>query len=165
MASINFNTELGKQTNLTTNDFTFKDIHFDVAQAKRGISNDPHRAIRSVLGKDIRADIDEAAIANSIFNILNTRPGQRFLIPQFGCNLLGYIGRPVTTITALEIGQTIYNAIRLWEPRVTIDNVNVVPKPNDAEYDVTIKISIPTFKRRDIRILAILTSQGILKSK
>jgi phage baseplate assembly protein W len=163
MASINFNTELGKQTNLNTNAYTFKDLHFDVAQSKHGISN--NRTIKSVLGKDIMADIDEAAITNSIFNILNTRQGQRFLIPQFGCNLLGYIGRPITTITAQEIGQTIYNAIRLWEPRVTIDNVLVVAKPNDAEYDITIKVSIPTFKRRDIRILATLTNQGILKSK
>lgn len=162
MSSINLK-ELAKVSNLISNQFTYKDIHFDLVQTERFISNSNN--IRAIKGKDLQDDTDEAAIRNSIFNILNTRPGQRFLVPQFGCNLLGYVGRPITDQTGQEIGRTIYNAIRVWEPRITIDDVLVVGKPSDNEYDITVTVTIPSLKRTDIKIIGTLTKQGILESK
>ena len=114
MASIKL-TELSKKTTLTNNDYTYTDMHFDIMQSNRGISND--RVYKSINGKDIVVDYDEYAIRNSLTNILNTRAGQRFLIPTFGCNLLRYVGMPVTTSTGNMIGTEIDNAITKWEPR------------------------------------------------
>jgi phage baseplate assembly protein W len=160
MASINLK-ELSNPSNSDKKGYTYKDIKLDLVQTDRFISNT--KSVRSIKNKDLQDSLDEAAISNSIFNILKTRPGQRFLIPQFGCNLLGYVGRPITDRTGSQIGQTIYDAIRLWEPRVTIDKVYVNGKTEEHEYDITIFITIPSLKKTDIKLIGTLTSNGILE--
>ena len=160
MASIKL-TELSKKTTLTNNDYTYTDMHFDIMQSNRGISND--RVYKSINGKDIVVDYDEYAIRNSLTNILNTRAGQRFLIPTFGCNLLRYVGMPVTTSTGNMIGTEIDNAITKWEPRVTVDQIIIESKPDENEYDVTVYITIPALKKTGIQLIGIYTSQGILQ--
>jgi phage baseplate assembly protein W len=155
--------EFGKKTSVTNKKYTFIDLYLDIKQTDTSISN--NNTIRTINGKDIEISPDEAAIANSIFNILNTRPGQRFLIPTFGCNLYGYIGLPVTDSIGRQIGQTVYNAIRIWEPRVTIDDVLVVGKPDQNEYDITLTVTIPTLKKKDIKLIGTLTSNGILEAR
>ena len=160
MASIKLS-ELSKKTNLQNpQGYTYIDLHFDVRQSNVGIAaNNIHKTIN---GKDIVTDPDEAAIRNSLTNILNTRPGERFLIPKFGCNLLRYIGMPVNTSTGQMIGEEINRAITDWEPRVTIDKIIVISKEDDNEYDISINITIPNLKKRDIQIIGKFTSTGIL---
>ena len=158
MASINLK-ELSKNPNIVDKPYTYVDLHLDIQEINKGIGG----AVM-IKGKDIRVSYDYEAIRNSIFNILNTRPMQRILLPEFGCNLLGYVGRPVTERTATEIGRTIYNAIRIYEPRVTIDNVLVVALPDLNEYDITITITIPELKKKNLQIIATLTKFGILES-
>jgi len=155
--------EFSKKTSTTNRRFTYIDLYLDIMQVDISVSN--NNTIRSINGKDIEISPDEAAIANSIFNILNTRQGQRFLVPTFGCNLQGYVGLPITDTTGRQIGQTIYNAIKIWEPRVTIDDVLVVGKPDQNEYDITLTITIPTLKKKDIQLIGVLTSNGILEAR
>lgn len=162
MGSVNL-TELAKLTNIKKSQYTYTDLHLDIVQVDRSISN--NRTIRSIKGKDIEIDPDEAAIRNSIFNILSTRPGQRFLIPTFGCNLLGFIGQPVTDITGQQIGRTIYQAIKVWEPRVKILDVLVLGYPDLHEYQITITLEIPSLKKTDIKLISTLTNAGILESR
>jgi len=161
MASIVLKELKNTATANNVNKYTYIDLHLDIAQKNIGISS--NNKYQSINGKDITIDPDELAIRNSIFNILNTRPGQRFLIPTFGCNLLYYIGMPVTTITGNMIGHAVKEAITKWEPRVRIDRILIESKPDENEYDVTINISIPALKKRDINIIGSLTSQGILE--
>lgn len=162
MASINLK-ELSKQTNLSkSNGYTYIDLHFDIAQQNRVISN--NRSIQSINGKDIQIDFDEGAIRNSILNILNTRQGERMLLPTFGCNLLEFIALPVSTTTGQMIGNVIYNSIKIWEPRVTIDKVLVVSNPDEHEYDITVNFTIPALKKRDVNLIATFTSNGTLES-
>ena len=143
-------------------DYTYKDINLDIQQVEQFISD--NRAIQTIKHKDIADSKDVAAIINSIFNILNTRPGQRFLIPKFGCNLLGFVGQPITESTGNQLGQIIYNAIRNWEPRVRIDNILVDGRPDDNEYDITFTITIPSLKRTDIKLISVFTKNGILEA-
>ncbi len=159
MSSISLK-ELAKVSG-SSSDFTYKDLHFDLIQNEKFIST----TRRSVKAKDISDSIDEAAIANSIFNILNTRIGQRFLVPTFGCNLLAFVGRPVTEYTGREIGRTLYDAIRIWEPRVTIDDVLVVAKADEHEYDITVTVTIPSLKKTDVKLVGVLTSSGIIEAR
>jgi phage baseplate assembly protein W len=160
MASIILKELKKPQSTSNVEQFTYADIHLDIIQQNRSISNNNSK--NSINGKDIVADNDEAAIRNSITNILNTRQGQRFLIPTFGCNLLKYIGMPVSTTIGKMIGTEIQNAITKWEPRVRIDQITVVSKPDENEYDITVNIAIPALKKRDINIIGTFTSQGIL---
>lgn len=154
-----------KNTVKSETGYTYTDIHLDIdEQVYNNFGNKiPH-------GKDIRVSYDEEAIKNSIINIFNTVPGERFLIPEFGSNLKQYLFQPVTKFTADAIGNHVLNAIRKWEPRVLVDFVNVIGKPagsvtttdlgnysqvikkylqipvTDDEYIITIIIIIPELK-------------------
>lgn len=155
--------ELSKKTNLSNSPYTYIDLKFDLEPVNINISN--NNTFRSINGKDLEISPDEAAISNSIFNILNTRPGQRFLLPTFGCDLMGFVGQTITDRTGEQIGRTIYNSIRVWESRVTVDDILVVGKPSQNEYDITITVTIPSLKKTDIKLIGVLTSSGILESR
>ena len=150
MGSINLK-ELAQDKNIKYNSYIYSDLHFDLRQTQRNVSNTNN--IKAIKGKDIEISTNLAAIQNSIFNILKTRQGQRFLLPNFGCNLLGLVGQPVTTTNGKQIGSLIYNALRVWEPRIKVDDVLVVGKPDLNEYDITITITIPSLKQTDIKVI------------
>ena len=158
MASIQLK-DLSNNTKLENKPYTYVDLHLDIQQINKGIGG-----ATMIKGKDIQVSYDYEAIRNSIFNILNTRPMQRILLPEFGCNLLGYVGRPVTVRAAEEIGRVIYNSIRIYEPRVVIDDILVVAKPDQNEYDVTITVTLPDLKKKNLKIIGTLTKFGILES-
>jgi len=122
--------------------YTYVDLHLDIEEQKvpTRLTND------RIQGKDIRVDFDVDAIKNSLNNIFNTVPGERFLIPTFGANLRRYLFEPVTKLTAQQIGAEIVRAVESWEPRVTVNRVSVIGKPEKHEYDVTIIITINAFK-------------------
>lgn len=176
MGSINFK---GLQkTQLDQTDFTYVDIHLDIAE--NNVLN--QFGTINPKGKDIKVDFDENAIKNSLKNILATIPGERFLIPEFGTNLKQYLFSPVTQSTAKSIGETILRSIETWEPRVTVEHVKVIGKPFGSitskdsgryglkergsmstlkgdEYHVTIIISIPALKIKT-EFTGILTEDG-----
>ena len=63
--------------------FFYKDLSLDISQTKiiqPGFKD-------SVPGTDIQASFDTKAIINSLTNLFNTLPGQRFLFPEYGLDL------------------------------------------------------------------------------
>lgn len=122
-------------------DFYFKDLHFDIE------GDGPYSAIlhKKTVGNDIKVDYDESAIRNSLRNLFNTRPGQRFLFPTYGLDLSMYVFEPVTESLGKVIGNKIATCIKTFEPRVKLQQCNVVAKPDDNEYDITVIVEIPIF--------------------
>jgi uncharacterized protein len=98
-----------------------------------------------ISGNDIRVDYDESAIKNSLINLFNTKPGQRFLFPTYGLDLNQYLFEAITTSNARTIGTNIVNSIEKYEPRVKVINVNVSPDEESNLYNITIAIQIPIF--------------------
>jgi len=158
--------------------YTYTDIHLDIKEQQYKKSGN---FIQN--GKDIQVSYDELAIKNSLINIFNTVPGERFLVPEFGSNLKQYLFEPVTKFTADRIGNHIFNAVKKWEPRVLVDYINVVGKPagsvtttdlgnfspaiqkylktpiNDDEYVISVIIIIPKLKlKTDLE--GVLTENG-----
>lgn len=162
MASINF-TEFKKPTNSSaaSSPYLYVDINFDLA-----LDKNPYTLKGSDINKnrDLKISSDFAAIANSIFNILNTSPGERILLPQFGTNLKGELFEPVTQPRAAMIGRIIVQAIEKWEPRVIIQNVNVVGYKDDQTYAVEIRYSVPSLNNRQNTISTILSQEGFIES-
>lgn len=155
-------------------DYTYVDLNLDVEESTIDVTTGLNTSRR-----DIKVSYDEEAIKNSLKNIFNTRPGERFLIPTFGCNLWGYLFQPVTQMVAKQIGNTILDAIEKWEPRVNVENITVVGRPfgtiaskdrgnfdiktalpnTENEYSVTVLVSIPALRRRT-KLEGILTEGG-----
>jgi phage baseplate assembly protein W len=123
---------------------TYVDLHLDIEESTvpTTLTND------RIQGKDIRVDYDVDAIVNSLNNIFKTVPGERFLVPTFGANLRKYLFEPVSTSIGNRIGAEILRAIEKWEPRVTVDRIEVIGDPDNHQYEVTIIITINAFKQQ-----------------
>lgn len=120
-------------------DYYYKDFHLDFAK-----SGDYSTVLQQkVEGNDLQVDYDEAAIKNSLRNLFNTKPGQRFLFPLYGLDLNQFLFEGVSETNGQMIGEKIVRSIELYEPRVRLRQCNVVAKPDDNEYDITIIVEIP----------------------
>lgn len=66
-------------------------------------------------------------IRQSVATILDTEPGERIMLPSFGCGLRRYLMQPNTLTTRTLMQEDITTALSLWEPRITLVNVAVTP--------------------------------------
>lgn len=119
--------------------YAFKDLHLDFVK-----SGEYNSTLREYIeGNDIKVDYDVNAITNSLKNLFNTRPGQRFLFPLYGLDLYHFLFEPVTKQNGRTIGEKIVDSINTFEPRVKITRCDVVTNPEENQYDITILIYIP----------------------
>ncbi len=66
-------------------------------------------------------------IRQSVATILDTEPGERIMLPAFGCGLRRYLMEPNTLATRTRWPEDITAALQLWEPRIRLTNVAVTP--------------------------------------
>lgn len=64
-------------------------------------------------------------IEQSIRIILGTRPGERVMRPTFGCRAHELIFEPISAATATLMQEYVYDALRMWEPRIEVADVNI----------------------------------------
>lgn len=122
--------------------YVFKDLALDLSQTK---IQAPGLQIPTP-GTDIKASFDLEAISNSLTNLFNTSRGQRFLFPEYGLNLRQFIFSPITAENGRIIGRIIFDGIRRYEPRVIVEQVNVVAVPDDNTYEISIAIQLPVIQ-------------------
>jgi uncharacterized protein len=124
-----------------TNQYVYKDLYLDITQ-----NQTTYPGLNSPVSKeDIKVSYDDQAISNSLTNLFNTLPGQRFLFPEYGLNLKQYLFEQVTEYNAQLIGRAIFDTIKLYESRVTPLNVNVIADPDNNLYIITITVLIPIY--------------------
>lgn len=68
---------------------------------------------------------DEADIAESIFILLSTTPGERTMNPDYGCDLQSQVFQSVNNTMKTNIKDIISKAILFFEPRVRLREVRV----------------------------------------
>lgn len=126
--------------NFTEKTYIYKDLALDLALFKL----DSPGVYLPVPGTDIKASFDLAAIRNSLQNLFNTKPGQRFLFPEYGLNLQQFLFQPITQANGNVIGNLIFSTININEPRVSVKNVQVILDPDNNQYTINILIEIPS---------------------
>lgn len=95
----------------------------------RGISFPPR------VGNDGRIAWSEGEtnVREAIQVILMTEQRERLMLPEFGGNLGPFLFEPNTVTTRHLIKDRIAKALSLWEPRITVETVNVEPDPQDGQ--------------------------------
>jgi phage baseplate assembly protein W len=67
----------------------------------------------------------EADIVESLSILLETRPGERVMQPAYGCRLQDLVFEPMNGETRAAIRLAIQQAIMFFEPRITLQTVDV----------------------------------------
>ena len=106
----------------------FKDI---------SLSFDPHP-----ITNDLPVLKNEAAIRRSVRNIVQTIPTEKFFNPIFGSDVRGSLFEFVDFGTASVISDQIQISIENFEPRVDNLQVEVSPRPDQNEFEVTVVFDI-----------------------
>ena len=75
----------------------------------------------------------ELNVRESIQVILLTERRERLMLPEFGGGLSGYLFEPNTVTTRRLIKDRIQRALEQWEPRISVESVDVEPDPQDPE--------------------------------
>ena len=134
--------------------FSYADLKLDI-DLNSHIPSTPVGVSKNAV--DFRLSYDENAIFNSIRNIFNTKKGQKILNPTFGLDLEVFLFDNISRENADIIGKTIYEELPIYEPRITVDSVNVIAKPDDNEYEISITVIIPSLDNKAASTTGILT--------
>lgn len=81
--------------------------------------------------KEIALSRDEQDIAEAIWIILSTAPGERLMHLDFGCGIYNYVFAPNNTRTAGLVRFHVEEALKRWEPRINLLEVMVEPDQDD----------------------------------
>jgi phage baseplate assembly protein W len=87
---------------------------------------------------DVGIKKDNAAIIQSVLNILRTNHGERPFNWNFGANLRAYLFENMSNITAANMSTSINTALKNWEPRLEILNTNIQAKADENEVFITV---------------------------
>jgi len=86
--------------------------------------------------KDVSRKVNENAIATAIRNLLLTSHYERPFNPDLGSNLKKFLFEPIDNVTTSLIQDSIFETIKNYEPRVTIEEVVAAPNYDLQRYDV-----------------------------
>jgi len=106
----------------------FKDI---------SLSFEPHPVT-----KDLPILVNERAISRAVRNLVETIPTERFFNPLLGSDVRRSLFEFVDYGTASVIEDQIKTTITNYEVRVDNVNVEVEPRPDDNQFEVTVTFDI-----------------------
>ena len=72
----------------------------------------------------IKMSSDDEDIAESIYILLTTIPGERIMNPEYGCDLHSQVFRNIDPNTLTTIEDLIATAILYFEPRIRLEKVS-----------------------------------------
>ena len=87
---------------------------------------------------DVGIKKDNAAVIQSVLNILRTNNGERPFNYNFGANLRSYLFENMTRITAASMASSINVALKNYEPRIEVLNTNIQARPDSNEVFITV---------------------------
>jgi phage baseplate assembly protein W len=99
--------------------------HPDLGDGLGGLSVGPNGRIELVR--------DAEAIRQSLMLLLSTRPGERVMRPDYGCDLWRLVFSPNDDTTAGLAIHYVRRAVERWEPRVEILSLDATRHPDGPE--------------------------------
>jgi len=92
--------------------------------------------------KDIYAVKNEAAITQSIRNLVQTRFGERLMQPTVGSDVYSMLFEPLDVFSSMELQSKILTTIQNYEKRVDVQEVKVAIMDNEDAAVVTVTYRI-----------------------
>ena len=86
-------------------------------------------------------DADE--VRGNLMHLLLTNKGERFMMPEFGTDLIKYIYEPMNSKTLTDLKLEINDTIKKYIPNLQLDDIVVEPMESN-EYAVLVTIKYTT---------------------
>lgn len=147
------NSPTTKVSEETFDNVVYSDLHLDLTMNSSG-----NIQSKAFISNDIKVDINENAIKNSIKNCIYTKKGEKVLDPDFGMNLEVYLFEPLSESIADSIGRKLLSELSQQEPRINILKIIVNVNYNDNSYGIMVFYEIPKINKK-------FNTEFILKSK
>lgn len=131
-----------------------KQISGDLEQAKIVSKKKPHRDLDlSLKIHPIRKDIiplkDDAAVKNAVRNLLISNFYERPFQSDLGANLRGLLFEPAGMLTNIQIRDSIRFCIEKYEPRVSVDSIDITDVVDENRYNIEVFFTIKEFSTQD----------------
>jgi phage baseplate assembly protein W len=102
-------------------------------------------------------------VRQSLWVLFSTVPGERVMLPTYGCALWRMVFRSLTTTATTEIGAAVRRAVLEWEPRVDLQAVEVVAdQALDGLVSISVSYVIRTTNTRDNLVYPVYLREGTL---
>ena len=75
-------------------------------------------------------------IKSDLLILLLTNPGERVMLPEYGTGLRDLLFDPNDNVLQQRARELIVNAINTWEPRIAVDQVDVLTSVDDSSLNV-----------------------------
>lgn len=137
-------------------DYLYKDLALDLAQ---DVYLNKQLNKREYL-KDLAAFYDVEAVKNSIVNAFLTAPGDKILSPTYGMDLRQYLFEPIDDFLIDILEDLISDQLPRMEPRITVENVEVVGFEDQNTITITLQINVPSLDIKGLSIKTELNSTG-----
>jgi phage baseplate assembly protein W len=93
---------------------------------------------------------DDQAVRQAVLMLLSTRPGERLMRPEYGCNLHQLVFAPNNDTTAAIAVYHVRRALQRFEPRVDILRLDAGPDPKTPNLLlITLEYQVRTTRSRD----------------
>ncbi len=96
--------------------------------------------------KDLMPLKDIDAVKNSVKNLLMTNQFDKPFHPEIGSNVTQYLFEPIDQITAVSISAEIKRVLEIFEKRVNLTRIQVIPNIDANRYEVTIGFNVNYFE-------------------
>jgi phage baseplate assembly protein W len=73
----------------------------------------------AILNEGLALSQGNEDILQSVLLILGTVPGERVMLPEFGCSMNELVFAPANSVTATLAENYVTEALQQWEPRIT----------------------------------------------
>ena len=104
----------------------------------------------------------ERDINESLEIILSTRIGERILQPKFGADLSPFVFESMNVMNQIRMKDIIFNAIYMFEPRVTPDNVLMTDLLYEGKIILDIQYTIKATNSRHNLVYPFYLEEGVL---
>ncbi|WP_109832611.1 GPW/gp25 family protein [Reichenbachiella versicolor] len=86
---------------------------------------------------------EEEDIRESLYILLSTHPGERVMLPDYGCNLRFITFEKLDSNLVTNVKYAIENAVLFFEPRITLEEVRVSPNDEDqGRLDIQLEYTV-----------------------
>ena len=91
---------------------------------------------------DVALSYDEKAVIRSVRNLLATNHFERLFNPNLGSNINALLFEPISPLTANALKNEISTTIKNYEPRATLQDIEVSSQPDKNAYNVYLSFYI-----------------------